>query len=843
MTPPEIKIAARELRGDSSLYIFAALAMAMSAAALTAVLSLSDSFRDSLARDSRALLGGDLEVRLSSREFHAEELQWLRENSGRLSFVRTMNAMARAGESNHQLVRVKTADDSYPLFGEVKLQSGRAYSPELLNDENIALVSPILLNQLEVGVGDSFFLGAAKVRIADVLLVEPDPSARILLAQPTVLISEKTLAAAGLARPGSVQTRRARIAAGDLSAEKWRDNLRAAFPNSPWRVTMHREAFSFLRRIAAKFEAFLAVASLGAMLIAGVGAGVAVGAFLRARQGTIAVLKAIGAESKMVSRAYLLQILGFAILGATFGIVLAEIIVIGLAPLLKAFLPIALSAEWSWRAAGIVMASAILITLAFALPPLGRFGATNPTALFNRASGDGDSAEPPTPSAYKMAAFAAALGAGALAVGVSSDKTLSLMLIAGALAAAGILRGIALLAASAAEKWSAKKIGFPLPLKLALRALSRAPKQSAAGVVSLGLGVAALVAILETEANFAGQIDRTLSHRAPNFYLVGILPDQLEEIRAIVQKIGKNPNDVEFQTLPFLRGRIVKINGIPAEEVKVKSGSEWILRGERGITWSEDYIGGSRIVDGKMWDDSIGGPQVSFAEDGAEGIGIKIGDTISINALGREIKAVVANLRRVDWRSFDLNFEMIFSPDSFADAPHAFIGTLRLPDDSAEFAEREIVFRFPNVVVIASAPIFQAGRDALSKAGILARLVSVAALAAGILVLAAALAEGRRRRVREAVILRALGAKRKTAASAFLLEAAALATAAAIPAFILGTAAGAFVAEELLELPWQWQWQATMPVALAALLIPVGFGAADLSRVLGHPPLDYLRNE
>ena len=297
-----------EFRGKKNLLLLAASSMGMASLVLTLVLSLSDSFEHSLKTSSQTLLGGDASVRLSQRDFSAEELRWLKENTKRQSRQFSARMLAVADDKTY-LARLRAVDENYPLFGTMQLQSGEkpttALAAKAENGVYPALIAKELLVLLDIQIGDSFNLGGLRLRAVDVVEKEPDPNLRLWLGAPLVMVSSEVLAAGGLNQFGTLLDRYVRVdlTAGE-SPKQWQSRLLKAFPNAGWSVRTSDNAAPSLRNLMKNIRNFLALVSLAAMLIAGIGAGGAISSFLSARTRRIAVLKIIGGDARLVRTVY-----------------------------------------------------------------------------------------------------------------------------------------------------------------------------------------------------------------------------------------------------------------------------------------------------------------------------------------------------------------------------------------------------------------------------------------------------------------------------------------------------------------------------------------------------------
>jgi putative ABC transport system permease protein len=359
-------------------------------------------------------------------------------------------------------------------------------------------------------------------------------------------------------------------------------------------------------------------------------------------------------------------------------------------------------------------------------------------------------------------------------------------------------------------------------------------------VLSLGLGLSVLVAVMLVEGNLRTEIETRLAEHAPADFFIDIQPDQLAGFEGIVHATP----GARFEQVPMLRGRITRLNGTPVEAAKVAPEAQWAVRGDRGLTYSAEPPAGSRLVAGSWWpSDYRGPPLVSFDAELAQGMGLKVGDTLTVNVLGREVTATIASLRRIEWARLGINFAVVFAPGTLETAPQTHLAAVYLAPEAEDALVRQVTDRFPNVSAIPVREALAAVARVVGMIGAALRVVALVTLAAGVLVLGGAVAAGHRRRVYDAVVLKVLGARRRLIAAAFVIEYGLLGLATAAVAAGLGT----FAAYALVTGPMNADW-VFLPLPLLAtlalaLLLTLGLGFAGTWRALGAAPARYLRNE
>ena len=377
-------------------------------------------------------------------------------------------------------------------------------------------------------------------------------------------------------------------------------------------------------------------------------------------------------------------------------------------------------------------------------------------------------------------------------------------------------------------------------LRLALANLCRPGAPTRPVVMSLGLGLSALVAIAQVEGNLAREIEARIPDQAPAVFFIDIQPDQLAGFENIVRSIP----GAHLAEVPMMRGRITRLNGVPVERAAVEPEARWAVNGDRGLTYAAKLPAGSRLAAGHWWPPEYRGPPlVSLDAALARGMGLSVGETLSVNLLGREITARIANLRDVNWQRLGINFVLVFAPGTFEAAPQTRLAAVYLPIDREDRLVQRVTKAFPNISAIEVREALAAIDRIFRIIGAAIRVTACAVVAAGALVLGGAIATGHHHRVYEAVVLKVLGATRGAVVAAFLLEHGLLGALSAAAAGVFGTLAGYVVVTRLLGTDWRFMpvpllWTATAGTALALAL-----GIAGTWRALGAAPAAYLRNE
>jgi putative ABC transport system permease protein len=833
-------LARRELRqGLSGFRIFLAC-LVLGVASIATVGSLSAALLGGLSAEGQRLLGGDVELRLVHREMTDEELRWLR-SQGRVSMIAELRAMAvTLDDKSRANIELKAVDRFYPLYGTADLSPRQPLAEHFANREGIfgAAVEPRLLTKLGVKQGDVVKIGNARFRLRAIVKEEPDRIAGGFSTGPRVMISEFALRATGLVQPGSLINFSYRLALPqEITSREGVANFIAyvkdTFPDKDWQVRDRWNAALGVRRFIEQVAAFLILIGLTALVVGGVGVASAVKAYLDRRRDDIATLKCVGASGRFIFLMFLAEVMALAVLGVGAGLVIGAIVPIVVGFLLAGFLPF--KAEFGVYPAPLAaaMAYGLLTALAFAIWPLARAREIAPAVMFRDLI---------TPTRrwpawpYVVAtgiAFAALAG---LAVSLTPNVELAAGFAVGAALAFLLLRatGLALI-------WVAKAVPRPRFMmgRLALSNIYRPGAPTASIVLSLGLGLTLLAAIALIDANIRRVISEETPVSAPSFFFVGIQAGQADRFRQLVES---QPGTSELALVPMLRGRITKINGVQSDKADVAREARWALNGDRGLTYGNPPDARAQLVKGKWWPATYSGPPlVSFDANLAKGMGIDVGDTISVNVLGREFTFRIANTRRVDFSSARMNFIMVVSPGVLEKAPHEFLATVQAKRDVEDEVERAVSASFSNVTVIRVREALETASELVRQLSGGVRAASFVTLITGLLVLAGALAAGHRHRLFDAVVLKVMGATKVQVMATYLMEFALLGLGAGLVAALSGTLAAWAVATFVMQTGFVPSLTTLAVVILGGTLAAMGLGIASTWTALSTPAARTLR--
>lgn len=806
-----------------------------------------------------------------------------------------------------QLVELKAVEPGYPLYGTLRLEPNRPPaelfaptgaactatqptsspphpSPLPRRGEGAtvatpchgALVQESLLIRMGVGVGDRLKIGQAVFTITGVIRKEPDRVANVFSLGPRVMITRQGLAAAELIKPGSrVRERYLLRVPATVPVQALLHELRGRLAGESVRVSTYREAQPQLKQFLDQLTRYLGLIGLTALFVGGIGVATTVQAFLREKLQTIAILKTLGADSGTVVRTYLIQALLLGGIGSLAGAALGVGLQRALPPLLSGLFATNLLEQLDFTS-GLSLSSllpilkgvalGILTTLLFTLWPLLGIRDIRPALIFRR---DVPSAEEPQEAARRvwwfawrrllsldepvrlLTAFGIGAGLAGLAIWQAGSWKIGLLFIGALAVAVSALLLAALLLVKALARASCH---IPGPGLLAIRHaignLHRPGSQAVGVMVSVGIGVMVIVAVSLIERSMVTQVGESRPTDAPTFFFIDIQPDQKDLFaRLIRDRTGTAP-----RVTPLVRSRLHAINGQPIardEEGDQEGGRKqdgrksWYFTREYVLTFLQELPKDNVITNGRWWEPGAqpAKPLVSVEEEAARNLGVDLGSTIEFDIQGATIVAVVSSLRKVEWGNFSTNFYMILSPGSLAGAPFTYVATVRVPPQEEVPLQHAVVAAFPNVTAINIVDVLDSFVQVLDRLSLAIRAIAVFCLLAGGIVMAAALATTRYRRLYESVLLKALGATRGLIARAFAAEYALLGAVAGLIGVVLASALSWAILYFILDLPWTFQ-----PGILAAgfaltVLLALTVGFLSTFRILGQRPLSVLRHE
>jgi putative ABC transport system permease protein len=850
-------MAAREMRASWRRLLFFFACVALGVATIVALRSVIQSVRAALAGEARTLLAADVAL-FTNRPWEPDARRLLDERLAipavreRIETIETATMARPAVERKPvaRMIEVRGVQPGFPLYGRLRLADDRPFSFELLKNRG-ALVRPELLAQLDVKVGDALLIGRARFEIRGVMVEEPGSRSGPFSLGSRAIVAYDDLQEAGLLTFGS----RARYAMllrvdGESAAralvERLRDDFRARFVNVRWYRATEEDIGEELQRT----EDYLSLVGLAMVVLGGVGVWSVTRVFVQQKLRSIAVLKCLGATSRQVLATYLVQVIVLALAGSALGVLLAGAAI--------AAIPESLAASLRAGSFGLTASAALqgvavglLVSLLFAIVPLLEVRRVKPLLVLREGTVPGGATIPGRPGAsrrwYRRIDWPRAITAGLVSVALAAVAgwqagswrvggivTLALAGVGLLLTAAGsgLVRAIAPLA------WSRR-----FAVRHAVVNLRRPGNQTRVILLAVGLGAFFVIGVQVVQRNLLQEIAIELGEDSPDLFLIDVQQDQVSGVRRLLV----DSTGVEPKLVAVLRARVVGVRG---REVNLESYEDVRGRGSLGreyvITYRDYLEANETLLEGSLWKEAAASGEVSIEEGIRERFNIQMGDDIRFDVMGRIVSARVTSVRRVDWdQARSGGFMFVFSPGTFARAPHAYIGFVRAPRDADHRArlQRDLVGAFPNVSAIDIREILARARAIVDNVSLAVSIVGLVALAGGALILAGAVAMTRFQRVYEAAIFRTLGATSRTLAAMLAFEYGLLGMLAGVIGSAGAAALGWAAATYLLDMRWSPAPGVNLAgVAITGALV-CAIGVIASLEVLRRKPLGTLRAE
>lgn len=829
------RLARRELRGGLAGFRIFLLCLALGVGAIAAVGTVRAAIEGGLTSQGRALLGGDAELRLTYRFASDDERAWMESEAAAMAEVIDFRSMAVTLDGDRALTQVKAIDTQWPLVGAAEFAPALSVDDILGGTNGLpgAAMDRVLMDRLGLEIGSTFRLGTQEFALMATVVREPDTVATGFGFGPRTLVGSEALESSGLIGPGTLfdTSYRLTLREGD-TLERLRASLIDTFHDAGIRWRDSTRAEPGIARFIDRIGAFLVLVGLAGLAVGGIGVSAAVRAFLDVKTPVIATLKTLGAEGRTIFTIYFLQIGFLTLVGVATGLVLGAGAVILAAPLVEAQIPVPLSIGLYPRPLFEAGIYGVLTALVFTLWPLARVEQVRAAALFRGIGSDVRAWPRPLPLFALVVSLTGLIGASVWFSGVW-------MLALGT--AGGIAAALALLAlaALALRAWArllsrARVLRGHTALRLALGAIGNPREGAVAVVLSLGLGLTVLATVGQIDANLRNAISGELPDRAPSYFFLDIQPSQIDSFTA---QLRATDGVSDIDAAPQLRGVITQINHRPASEY----GNHWVLRGDRGVTYATEQ-GGVALTQGAWWPaDYDGPPLISFgAEEGAE-LGLNLGDTVTVNVLGRDITGTIANFRELSFRDGGIGFVMTFSPNAFQGAPHTFIATVHSTEEVEGQLLRDLGAAYPNITAIPIREAAQRISEAFATLAAATSMAALATLATGFVVLIGAAAAGERARIFEAAVLKTLGATRGRILASFALRSALMGAAAGLVAIGSGALAAWAILTQVMDLSYVFEPVSALLIVVGGIIAVLVAGLLFALRPLAARPAGILR--
>ncbi|MEL7104350.1 MAG: FtsX-like permease family protein [Pseudomonadota bacterium] len=832
------RIARRELRGGlRGFWVFLAC-LALGVAAIAAVGSVRYSIAAGLEREGASILGGDAEIGLTYRFASEEERAWMDAQAVQVSEIVDFRSLATfgAGETAQRgLTQVKGVDGAYPVYGAVQLEPAIPLAAALAGKNGMpgGVMDPVLVELLGLAVGDSFRLGTKDFVLMAALVREPDGAAAGFGLGPRTMVLTRDLEGSGLLAPGTLFESAYRMELPDgvgLGALK----IQAAevFTGARWRD--RRNGAPGVSQFVNRLGSFLVLVGLAGLAVGGVGVSAAVRAYLDRKTVVIATLRTLGADAGTIFLTYFMQVGALTLVGIVLGLVIGAALPVVFAPLIAESLPV--PADFTIHPRPLIEAAiyGVLAALLFTLWPLAKTEDVRAAALFRDASAGVGGLPRPLWIATTLVVLATLVAVAAAFSGLLALTVWTALGIVGAF--------LLLILAANAVRFVARRLAKArivrgrTTLRLALGSVGGPGGEASSVVLSLGLGLTVLAAVGQIDANLRGAIARDLPQVAPSFFMVDIQTAQLDPF---LTGLRDDPAVSRVETAPMLRGIITAINGRPASET---GGDHWVLEGDRGITYSAQPPDGAIVTDGSWWpEDYVGDPQVSFATEEALELGLSLGDTITIDVLGRPITATITSFREVDFSTAGIGFILSMNPAAIQGAPHTHIATVYADAEAEPAILRDTSDRYPNITAIRVKDAIDQVTNVLGGIAAAVTYGASATLITGLVVLIGTAAAGERARTYEAAILKTIGGSRRSILMNFALRSAFLGVAAGVVAVFAGGVGGWAVSRFVMDTEYYFEPVSAFAIVLGGVVATLGAGLAFAWRPLSARPAQVLR--
>lgn len=832
------RFARRELRGGLRGFRIFLACLALGVAAIAGIGSVRSSIEAGIEDQGAILLGGDAQMQFTYRFANEQEKSWMADAASEIAEVvdfRSMAVVERDGQVERGLTQIKAVDSAYPLLGNVVLDPPLSLAEAFEGENGLpgAVLHPQLAAQLAVQVGDTIKLGLQDFAITALLINEPDNAGGGFGLGPRTLVTTASLADSGLLAPGTLFDTQYRMILRDAAAlEATKAEAEATFEESGMRWSDSRNGAPGVSAFVERLGAFLILVGLAGLAVGGVGVSAAIRAYLATKTQVIATLRSLGADRATIFLTYFLQIGVLSLLGIGIGLVIGTLAPIALAPVISAVLPLPTIIAVHPEALAEAAIYGALTALIFTLWPLARTENVRAASLFR----DAMEAAQALPAPRFLLATTLLLALLIAAASWFSGNLILTLWTTGGIAGALFLLALAAFGIRWLSQRLARRSRRRPAYRWALAAIS-SPREGATSVVlSLGLGLSVLAAVGQIDGNLRNAISQDLPSVAPSYFFVDIQRDQMP---VFLSRVENDPAVSKVESAPMLRGVITQINDRPAQEV---AGDHWVIRGDRGVSYAAAQPETTEIIAGDWWaEDYTGAPQISFGAEEAEEIGLSLGDTMTVNILGRDITGTVTSFRNVDFSTAGMGFVLVMNEAALKAAPHSFIATVYAEKEAEAAILRDITSANPNITAISVRDAIDNVSDILGSIAAATAYGAAATLLTGFLVLIGAAAAGQQNRAYEAAILKTLGATRQRILMSFALRSALLGVAAGLVAIAAGILGGWAVSFYVLETEFAVIWPNALAIVVGGVVLTLLAGLAFAAGPLSAKPAPTLR--
>ncbi len=822
----------RDLRAGELRLLMVAVTLAV--AALTAVGFFADRLKGGLARDARQLLGGDA-VLVSDNPI-PEALLAQAKKLG-LAQVQTLSfpTMARAPDAlggNSKLVALKAVAPGYPLRGQLQvsdqLDTAGAAARDIPKPGEAWVDAPIL-EVLNLPLGGQLLLGDASFKLTRIILNEPDRGAGFMSFSPRVMVNSEDIPATGLIQPASRVRYQLAVAGDDQPVRAFVEAAQAQIANHVLRgarVDSLEGGRPELNTTLTRAEKFLNLVALLAALLSAVAVALAARGFAASHLDDCAMLRVLGLRQRTIAAAYTFEFTLIGLLASAFGVLLGFLVHYGFVALLAGLVNASLPPAGVWPVL-FGMGMGLTLLLAFGLPPVLQLAQVPPLRVIRRDVGG------LKPASLGVLAVGVA-GFAALLLAASSDIKLGLIAVGGFAVATLLFAGLSWLAVKLLRA-TVNDSTAPTALVLATRQIAARPAFAVVQVSSLAVGLLALVLLVLLRTDLIGSWRAATPANAPNRFVINIMPEQGDAFTSTLKAAGV----ASFDWFPMIRGRLIAINGrdVSPGDYTEERASRLVDR-EFNLSHSDKLPEQNKVVSGRWQNDEAGA--VSVEEGIAKTLGLSLGDTLTFDVGGARSTSKITSLRKVDWGSMRANFFVMYPVAKLDGVPATYMSAFQAP--ATKGFDNALVRAFPNITTVdMTATIGQIQRVLDQVIGAVEFLFSFT-LAAGLVVLFAAITATREERAREYAIMRAVGARASLLRRVQRIELAGVGLLAGFLASVVASAVGWALARYVFEFDWVVSLWVPLLGALAGAVLALMAGWWGLREVLNRPVVQTLRS-
>ncbi len=796
----------------------------------------------SLLSDTRALMGGDVEIE-ANQALDGVVLAWISQQGG-MSLTRELNTMLRTSDGEFMLVELLSTDEAYPLYGELILQPSLDLQQATAKQGERwgAALDPVLADRLGAGIGDLVSIGALEVEVRALVLEQPDRRLNADWRGAPVLVSEGMLNASGLVHPASRIEYAYRIRTTQ-NAEAWKMAFMNAFPDTNWEISTFKDRSERITERLDQIASGVLIVAFSTLFIGGLGIYNSVSVYLSGKRDTIATLKSIGLRNGMIVQIYALQVAMLAVASGLIGIVLGSVLAWSGSIILAQELPLALSPKDLFTAALVALLFGLITAFTFAMPAMGRSLSVEAASLFRDEHG----AEAAISRAWLIASVLMTLAMLGLVLWLIPNVLFGL----GFLAIVALCLGFFEVVVRAVRRVASNMEGRVWLLRspawrFALANLHRPGTPLRVTLLSLGAALTLLVACTVVVVSLLRLVHNTIPEESPALILYDVRNDQLETLGQITERYASLQ---QLSLSPLVRGRISGINGTPVRDL-ASTDIDWqeMARDEHKLSYLSGNIDGIRVVEGGLWtDDQLSklpdGVDFLFAMEDREAnqMALQPGDRVRFSLVGQSRTGLLVAIYSQQGIQTRFWFEAIFSGDALDPFINMHVGTVYMSNEEALALQAELARSLPNVVTVRTQDLVDSASGLLNKATQGLAVVSSISLIVSLLVLASVMAAGREKQTYHAVILHCLGARMSYIRAAIRIEYALLGAIVSMFSIGLGLAIAALILQLRLKIfETDLYWLGVL-LAFAASALIFGLGARYLFSRLSLQPASLLR--